>query len=73
MPKDPRAEFFNGPGWMCLSIVFCGWTAASGSTAPWLRAVATLFLAVWITLLARHLLRRARGRASSAHPDEPAS
>lgn len=72
MSRNPKVEFFDGPGGMCLSIVFYGWTAASSSTAPWLRAVATLLLAVWVVLLTRHLLRRARGRRFSEHPHEPA-
>jgi hypothetical protein len=73
MSRNPRAEFFAGPGGLCLSIVFYGWTAASSSTAPWMRVVAALFLVVWVMLLARHLLRRARGRTSADHPDESAS
>ncbi|WP_162794176.1 hypothetical protein [Streptomyces paludis] len=56
---------------MGLSILFWGWTAASSATPTWSRVVALLALAAWVTLLARHLLRRDRARASSAPPDEP--
>ncbi|MFE9696088.1 hypothetical protein [Streptomyces sp. NPDC006270] len=56
-----------------MSIMFYGWTAASSGTAPWSRAVAALFLVIWTVLLARRLLRRARGRTSGKQPDEPVS
>lgn len=72
MSRNPRDEFFHGPGGMCLSILFYGWTAASSGTAPWLRVVATLMLVAWVVLLVRHLLRRARGHKASDHPDESA-
>lgn len=72
MSRNPRGEFFDGPGWMCLSILFYGWTAASSGTAPWLRIVAALGLAAWVTLLARHLLRRVHARTFSEPPEGPA-
>ncbi|SCK50616.1 hypothetical protein YW7DRAFT_04572 [Streptomyces sp. AmelKG-E11A] len=65
MSRDPRGDFLDGPAWVCLSILFFAWTAASSGTAPWARVAATLMLVVWVVLLARHLLRRARGRKSS--------
>ncbi len=61
MTRNPRVDFFDSPGWMCLCILFYGWTAASSSTAPWLRVVTAVLLAAWVVLLARHFLRRARG------------
>lgn len=48
MSRNPRAEFFDGPGGMCLSIVFYGWTASSSGTAPWLRVVGGLLLVAWV-------------------------
>jgi hypothetical protein len=67
------SKFFDGPGWMAFSILFYGWTAASSGTQPWLRVVAALLLVVWLMLLANHLLRHVRGRASSDTPDESSS
>ncbi len=72
MSRDPWGDFRAGPAWMCLSILFFGWTAASSGTTPWVRVAATLMLVAWVVLLVRHLLRRARDRRSS-ESDESAS
>lgn len=72
MSRDSRGEFLDGPAWLSLSILFCGWTAASSGAAPWVRVAATVTLVGWLVLLARRLLRRARDRRLS-EPDESAS
>lgn len=72
VPRNPKGEFLDSPARLSLSILFCGWTAASSGTAPWVRVAATVTLVGWLVLLARHFLRRDRdGRLSE--PDESAS
>lgn len=72
MSRNPRNEFFDSPGGMCLYIVFFGWTAADSSTAPWLRVVTAVLLMASVVLLVKQLLGRARSRAASRRPDDSA-
>lgn len=67
MSRNPKAEFCTRG--VCLSLLYLGWTASSSTTAPWLRVIAAVLLVGWVTDLARHLLRRARGRKPAEHPD----
>ncbi|MFG3491541.1 hypothetical protein ACIQ9R_04080 [Streptomyces sp. NPDC094447] len=67
-----KRGFVDSPAWMCLSILVFGWAAASDGTPFPVRIAAALLLVAWAGLLARHLVRRSRDRASSP-PDAPAS
>lgn len=64
MSQDRKQSLVERPGWMVLSLVWSGWTAASTASPLWVRLGGLVFFVAWAALLLRHVVRHRQTRKS---------